>query len=254
MSPNATVGQTIGATHVTIHYSRPAVRGRQVFGDLQKYGEVWRLGANEATTVTFTHDVTIEGKPLKAGTYALMAIPNSDRWTIIVNSHANQWGAYAYKPEHDLLRVDVTPVSAPHQEQFSLSFEDITHTSATLNIRWHGVRVPVRIETNTAANVRALMTEKVASTKDGKEYYWFARQAYGSDFMIDEAIEWAKKSLEYEQSYDRLAIMARLQAKAGNYPEAVAYAERALKADMSKKTEPGVYPALDKLVVEWKMK
>lgn len=106
-SPKETVKGKIGNTNVEIVYSRPSSRGRTMIGGNEKFGEVWRTGANEATTIEFDKDVKIEGKDLAAGKYALFTIPNENEWTIIFNKEHKQWGAYKYKESDDALRVNV---------------------------------------------------------------------------------------------------------------------------------------------------
>jgi len=105
VSPNALVGQTIGVTEVRIAYGRPSVRGRKIFGGLVPFDEVWRTGANEATTISFSTPVRIEGTSLDAGTYSLFTIPGPETWTLIFNSEPEQWGAYNYDSSKDILRV-----------------------------------------------------------------------------------------------------------------------------------------------------
>lgn len=107
VSPNASVSQTIGTTEITITYGRPAVNGRQVFGGLEQFGEVWRTGANESTAITFSDDVEVEGESIEAGTYSLYSIPGEEEWTIILNSKLS-WGTQ-YDPNEDVTRVKVTP-------------------------------------------------------------------------------------------------------------------------------------------------
>jgi hypothetical protein len=123
-SPPAVVKTTVRGTDITIDYSRPALKGRAVFGEkspLAPVGEVWRTGANEATTFTVSKDVKIEGQTLAAGTYGLFTIPGATEWTIIFNKTAKQWGAYEYKAADDVLRVKVKPKTvATPVEQFTI--------------------------------------------------------------------------------------------------------------------------------------
>ena len=146
-SPNAVVGQTIGTTDVTVTYGRPAVRDRDVFGDLVPYDAVWRTGANEATTVTVSGDVMVEGEPLAAGTYSLFTVPGEDEWTVVLNRTAAQWGAFRYDEAEDALRVTVEPVEIAPQEQFLIAFSDVSADGATMHLHWDTVGVPVRITT-----------------------------------------------------------------------------------------------------------
>lgn len=144
-SPNAAVSQTIGTTVVSITYGSPAVKGREVFGGLEAYGKVWRAGANEATVISFTGDVTVNGEALPAGTYALFAIPGESEWTLIFNGTPNQWGAYDYDAGKDVLRVMVDAQEAPHAEWLRYGFDDLKATSAQAYLHWSTVKVPFTI-------------------------------------------------------------------------------------------------------------
>ncbi|MFB6098104.1 MAG: DUF2911 domain-containing protein [Salinibacter sp.] len=144
VSPNAAVSQTIGTTEVRITYGRPHVKGRTIFGGLVPYGEVWRTGANEATTFSVSSDVMIEGQPLSKGTYSLYTIPGKKQWTIIFNKVANQWGT-EYDSSKDALRVKVTPRSAQHREMMMFFFENVTAKKGTCVLHWAEVQVPFEI-------------------------------------------------------------------------------------------------------------
>lgn len=149
-SPNAGVMATIGTTAVHLHYGRPSVKGRTIFasteGALVPYGQVWRTGANEATTVAFSGDVMIDGSTLPAGVYSLFTIPGEAEWTVIFNRVAQQWGSGRYDAEQDALRAMATPVTAATPaEQFEITFESITDDSAVMVLAWDDVRVPVTI-------------------------------------------------------------------------------------------------------------
>lgn len=145
VSPNASVSQTIGTTIVTINYGRPGVKEREIFGgSLVPFGEVWRTGANESTTIDFSDDVTIEGEELAAGTYSLYTIPGEDQWTIIFNTKVS-WGT-EYDEGQDVLRVQTEPESAEAAEQLMFYFEDLSKNSGTAVLRWDDVKVPFTIE------------------------------------------------------------------------------------------------------------
>lgn len=134
MSPKDTVANVINGVKTEIVYCRPSARGREMIGGKDPYGQVWRTGANEATTISFNKDVLIEGKPLPAGKYALFTIPNENEWVIIFNKTPVQWGAYNYNQSEDALRVKVKAKKAPkfvetftitpEKDQVSLTWED----------------------------------------------------------------------------------------------------------------------------------
>lgn len=133
-------------------YSRPQKKGRVIFGELEPYGKVWRTGANEATEIKFYKDVTFAGKPIMAGTYSLFTIPEKDKWTIILNTELDQWGAYSYKKEKDVLRIDVTPKKTESAvEAFSIMFKDGGDKGADLLIAWDEVMIEVPILVAAAA-------------------------------------------------------------------------------------------------------
>ncbi|MEM0963668.1 MAG: DUF2911 domain-containing protein [Bacteroidota bacterium] len=150
VSPNAGVMTTVGTTDVMVQYGRPSLRDRSYFADgseLAPAGAVWRTGANEAPTITFSDDVMFHGEPVPAGTYALFSIPG-DEWTVILNTTAQQWGAFRYSDAEDQVRIMVDPITdAPMQEQFEIRFADVDTDSATMILHWGTVGVPVMIET-----------------------------------------------------------------------------------------------------------
>lgn len=145
-SKNGMAMQKIGDTDVHVTYGRPQVKGRTVFGELEPFGKVWRAGANEATTVTFSTDVKVNGEDLAAGTYAYFIIPQKEgEWTVIFNKEANQWGAFNHDKSKDALRVMAAPEKADHQEELLIAFEDVSDTEGTLYLHWAMTKVPVTI-------------------------------------------------------------------------------------------------------------
>lgn len=147
VSPKAGVSQTVGITNISVTYSRPGVKGRTIWGELVSYDKIWRAGADEATAISFSADVTIEGQNLPAGKYSFFTIPGKDKWTIIFNKVAEQWGSYNYDQTQDALRVEVNPYEGSFVEWLRFSFEDLTKESATLILEWEKLKVPVKIGT-----------------------------------------------------------------------------------------------------------
>jgi hypothetical protein len=146
-SPAAKVSQQIGTTMVTVEYSSPAVKKRKIWGELVPEGKVWRTGANASTKVTFSKDVTVAGKTVPAGTYALLSIPNSKSWTVILNKDTTLGGNVdKYKEAEDVARVTVTPRSISARERLTFIFSDVTDDSATLDLEWDKVRVAIPIK------------------------------------------------------------------------------------------------------------
>jgi Protein of unknown function (DUF2911) len=155
ISPKAEVSQTIGFTEVSISYSRPGVKGRKIWGGLVPYNKVWRMGANEATKVTFSTDVKVNSKKLKKGAYAFFAIPTEKEWILIFNNIHDQWGAFTYNEAKDALRIKVKPVKGDYTEWLYYSFTNMVvkkrgnPNSAVVNLNWENLRVPFTVETIT---------------------------------------------------------------------------------------------------------
>lgn len=164
VSPNATVSQNIGTTVVTVTYGRPGIKGRTYFAEgstLAPAGEVWRTGANESTTITFSDDVNFGGEEVEAGTYTLFTIPNGDEWTVILNSNLKRedgtpaWGAYGYDEANDVVRVPAALVNneAPMMEYFLIYFDALSKDNSGynprnlvhLNLHWGTTNVAVAI-------------------------------------------------------------------------------------------------------------
>ena len=229
-SPKASVMQTIGLTDMTITYSRPGVKGRQIWGALVPYGTVWRTGANEATTISFSDDVTINGQPLPKGTYSLHTIPGRDQWTIIFNKVANQWGSFKYDMAQDALRVTARPEKSPFQEWLSFDVTQTSADAATVAMRWENVAVPFTVSTNTTQKVvsdaRALVSG--AKADDWKTPYRAASWAIDNGVNVDEGSKWLDQSLKANENIQNLFLKARLQARQGDRAGAMVTAERAI--------------------------
>lgn len=142
-SPVALAAYKDESNYIKLVYGQPFKKGRTIFGNLAKWGQVWRTGANEATEITFTRDMKFDGKVCRAGTYTLFTIPNPDKWTIILNADLGQWGAYSYKPDRDVLRFDVPPRKSEQVfEALTFKFNE-TDAGADLVMHWDDVMVSI---------------------------------------------------------------------------------------------------------------
>jgi hypothetical protein len=141
-SPKAEVSGKAGNANVKIVYCQPSAKGRKIMGGLVPYGEVWRTGANEATTIEFDKPVKVEGKELAAGKYSLFTIPGENEWTIIFNKESNQWGAYKYKDTDDVLRVTVKPTKT---DSFVETFT-IDTGKDKVNLKWENTAVAFNVK------------------------------------------------------------------------------------------------------------
>ena len=228
-SPKASVLQAIGVTDVTILYSRPGVKGRPIWGTLVPWDKVWRTGANEATAITFSNDVTVEGQKLAAGTYALATIPTANEWTLIFNSDANQWGAFSYDEKKDVLRVKVKPQAADFREWMTFEVPEISADSAKIVLRWEKIAVPFTVATDTKSNTMAGIRTSLGAAKpdDWRIRYNAANYAWNNGNAAD-AQKWLDESLKINENVRNLWLKAQMQAKAGDKTAAKATAAAAL--------------------------
>ena len=229
-SPAATLKQTIGLTDMTITYSRPGVKGRKIWGDLVPYDKVWRTGANEATTIAFSDDVTINGQPLPKGTYSLHTIPGPEQWTIIFNKVATQLGSFNYDQAQDALRVTAKPHADELNEWMTFSVPALTPDSATVEIKWERLAVPFTVGTNTSQKSLAEIRNAVAAAapNDWRTPFRGASYAVDNGVGLDEASKWVDQSIKADENINNLYLKARLLARQGDRTGAIAMAERAI--------------------------
>jgi hypothetical protein len=239
-SPNATVSQTVGVTEITIKYSRPGVKDRQIWGKLVPYGEVWRTGANENTTIKFSTPVKIDGHELAAGIYGLQTIPNADDWTVIFSKDADEWGAFSYKQEDDALRIQAKPQPAELRERMAFDFDDVTDTTAKVVLHWEKLRVPFTVEVDTPTLVAA----KVKKAVSWQTPYQAANYCIQNNTCLDDASRWLDASIALEGNYNNLRAKAMLLAKK-NDPAAAGYAQRALAAAKTLQQAPAAQQIKD---------
>ncbi len=230
-SPEASVTQTVGLTEIAVHYHRPAVNKRKVWGDLVPYGEVWRAGANENTMIAVSSPVTVEGKPLPAGTYGLHMIPTEKEWTVVFSKMSNAWGSFSYDAKEDALRVTVTPTKAPFEERLSYSLDNPTNRSVTIVLRWEETAVPVRIEVDTPSVVVESLRTQLRGLPRFSWQGWNQAAAYclRNDVNLAEALDWSDRSIRLNENFQNLRTKAGLLEKKGDTKTAEALRTKSLQ-------------------------
>jgi hypothetical protein len=229
-SPACTLKQRVGLTDIDIVYSRPGMKGRQIFGGLVPYGEVWRTGANNATKVTFSTPVKLNGNEIPAGTYALFTIPGETEWTIIINKGADQWGAFQYDQKADLVRFKVTPVTlAEHIETFTIEFNHIRDESAVLNLVWDDVVVPIKLEMDVATKLVPQIEAAMAGEGNNKPYYQAAMFYYDQGLDLQKASKWIDAAIAQRPAHYMVYLKAQILAKLGDKEGAIAAAKRSIE-------------------------
>ena len=239
VSPNSTLTQTVGLTDITIKYSRPGVKGRQIWGGLVPYDTIWRTGANEATVITFSDDVLINGQKLAKGDYALFTIPHKDQpWDVVFNSQAEQWGAFTHDKTKDVLTVTAKPEKADFREWMEFEVPEMTTDTAKIAVRWENVAVPFTVDT--MSTEKAMTAAKQAVS--GVERSRWTLPLSAADFAfqngkMDEAKMWLDQALAVSENTRTLWLKARMEQKQGKKAEAKKSVDAALaKATDAEKT------------------
>jgi hypothetical protein len=229
-SQHAVVTQRIGITDVSINYHRPLVNKRKIWGSVVPYGDVWRAGANENTTIAFSDPVNIEGKTLPKGTYGLHMIPGENEWTVIFSRNSTSWGSFTYDQKEDALRVAVKPQSAEFHEALTYDFDDVKPDSSTVTLRWEKVAVPFKVAVNLNDVVQQSLNQQLRGLS---QYTWFgwddaATYLVDNKGNLDEALKYSNKSIENEERYENLFTKSRILDAMGRKDEATAAQNKAL--------------------------
>ncbi len=230
-SQHAVVTQRIGITDITINYHRPLVNDRKVWGNLVPYGQVWRAGANENTTITFSDPVTIEGKPLDRGTYGLHMIPNADEWTVIFSKNSTSWGAFTYKQDEDALRVNVKPQTAEMHNALTYDFDDVKQDSTVVELEWEKVAVPFKVAVDVHSLVEASLKNQLRNLSQYTWISWDDAATYLLTEKIDYdvALNYANKSIENEDRYENELTKSKLLEALNRKDDSLAAQKRALE-------------------------
>ena len=231
-SQHATVLQKVGITDIKVNYHRPLVKGRQIWGKVVPYDAVWRAGANENTTISFSDAVSVEGKPLDAGTYGLHMIPGEKEWIVIFSKNSTSWGAFTYKQDEDALRVTVKPQAAAFREALAYDFDDIKDDSATLTMSWEKLAVPVKIGVNTKELVQASLHKQL---RGFAQYTWdgwddAANYLLANKLSMDDALNYCDRSIQVEERFDNLFTKSKVLTAMGKKDDA----DKTLNAALAK--------------------
>lgn len=247
-SSTQSIIQDFGLGKINLVYSRPDVKGRKIFGGMEPYGTVWRTGANSATVITFSDDVTMEGNKIPAGEYGLFSIPGEQEWTIIISKQPKQWGAYTYKATDDFLRFKVkTEHLAQLTETMTLAFTNVTPTACDLQMLWEHSGFVIHMTTDIDAKVMARIDS--AMHTDKKPYYDAVIYYYNNNKDMNKALAWATE-MEKDKSIPPFVPKlwkARVLLKKGDKAAAIETAQAGAKIAAELKT--GEYVRLNNEVI-----
>ena len=251
-SPKASVMQTVGLTDITIDYSSPGVKGRTIWGEVVPFDAIWRAGANAATKITFSRDVTINGTNVSKGSYSVFVIPSKTAdWIVVLNKNATA-STGEYKKEEDLLRLNVKPQTVPMRERLAYSFSDFNDAVATINLEWEKVRVSLNVNVDTEKQT----LESINSTLGGtwRQYANAARYMLENKKDYETGMKYIAQSLQLKEDWFNQWIKAELLAAKNNFKEAHEIAQKA--KELGDKNPDGFFykKEVEKAIKEWSEK
>lgn len=272
VSPDRGIYKKIGYTEVDIKYGSPAVKNREVWGHMAAYDQVWRAGANYATTIEFSEDVQIEGQALEKGKYALFIIPReADKWTIIFNTTSKQWGAFRYDDSEDALRVDVLPQTGPHQEHLTYQIEHLGFEYGIITMAWERIRLTFEVKTEYLKVLAQLIDERVSNADESLKWVIYLQ---GAEYLAQQnkdiplALQWintsenlaAKVSEWNKQFYPKAYVLghvywtkAKLLALNNDLAGALKYAQQLkdIQGDYTFYKKKQEAEGIDELIQQW---
>jgi hypothetical protein len=247
-SPGCTIKQRVGLTDIEIVYSRPGMKGRQIFGALVPFGEVWRTGANNATKITFSTPVKLNGQDVAAGSYALYTIPGEDEWTIILNKGVGKSGTQ-YDEKEDVIRFKTTPVHFANTsiETFTIEFNHILDDSAVINLVWDKTVAPIKLQLDVVSSLLSQIDTVMASDSKNKPYFQAAAFYYDHGQDLKKANEWVDAAIKQREAYYIVNLKAKILAKLGDKEGAIAAAKHSSELAVQAK-EPSYVKVNDDLI------
>ncbi len=242
-STTQTIKQDFGLGSIELSYSRPGMKGRKVFGDLVPFGKIWRTGANQATTITFSDDVIIGGTAVKAGKYGLVSIPDKDNWTFIITKQLDITSPAAYKAENDVVKVMARPMAMKDaMENFTMQFANVKSNSCELHIMWENTAVSLPMSADVDSKVMAQIDNLI--NKDNKPYFNAAMYYLENGKDLSKALTWFDKALEQNpKAFWVHHQKANCLAKLGKKADAIASANKSI--ELAKEAKNDDYVALN---------
>lgn len=251
-SPSSKLSQTVGLTDVEVKYSRPSMRGRKVFGNLVPYGKVWRTGANENTTITFSDDITINNDTLKKGTYAIYTKPNADKWEVIFYKDSKNWGNPREWSDAKVALKAIVPVQKMPMpiETFTITLDDLKSDRATLGMLWENIYVGVPFNVPTEAKAEASI-KKVMAGPSANDYFNASKYYKDNGKDLNQALTWVDKAITSRpNAFWMVREKALILAKMGKKKEAIATAKKSM--ELAEKAGNAGYVKMNKdSIAEW---
>lgn len=254
-SPTATIIQKVGVSDISVEYSRPGAKGREIFGDLVPYGKIWRTGANKATKITFNEDCIFGGEKIKKGSYSLFTIPDMDVWSVLLNNDTELWGVGDYDKKKQVCNIETKVInSKDFTESFTIEFGKFKSFSSTMSLKWANTQIDIVIESKSSKEkILKDYKELLNNGPSANDYYNGAKFVADNARDYEAALEWINIAIEKRKdAFWMMYHKARILSLIGNEEEAVYLAINTMKMASKKEDDYGYIKRCEKLIKDIK--
>lgn len=254
-SPTATIIQKVGVSDISVEYSRPGAKGREIFGDLVPYGKIWRTGANKATKITFNEDCIFGGEKIKKGSYSLFTIPDMDVWSVLLNNDTELWGVGDYDKKKQVCNIETKVInSKDFTESFTIEFGKFKSFSSTMSLKWANTQIDIVIESKSSKEkILKDYKELLNNGPSANDYYNGAKFVADNARDYEAALEWINIAIEKRKdAFWMMYHKARILSLIGNNEEAVYMAINTMKMASKKEDDYGYIKRCEKLIKDIK--
>ena len=255
-SPTATITQKVGVSNISVEYSRPGVKEREIFGGLVSYGKMWRTGANKATKITFDENCIFGGAKIKKGSYSLFTIPGKKQWTVVLNKNTEQWGVGEYDEKNQVCIIVAKVIETKDfTESFTIDFGTFKSFSAIMSLKWANTKIDIELKSLAAKEIEKQFLELLTKGPSANDYYNGAKFFADNTSEYDMALEWINTAIEKRpEAFWMQFHKARILNKMGSKKESISVAEKVISLAKEKKDDYGYIKRSEDLIKSIKSK
>ena len=255
-SPTATITQKVGVSNISVEYSRPGAKEREIFGGLVSYGKMWRTGANKATKITFNENCVFGGAKVKKGSYSLFTIPGEKEWTVVLNKNTELWGVGEYDEKNQVCSVVCKAIETKDfTESFTIDFGTFQSFSAIMSLKWANTKIDIKIESLAAKKLEKQYLELLTKGPSASDYYNGAKFFADNTSEYEMALEWINTAIDKRPDAFWMQFhKARILKKMGNKKESISVAEEVIALAKEKKDDYGYIKRSEDLIKSMKSK
>ena len=255
-SPTVTITQTVGVSNISVEYSRPGAKEREIFGGLVSYGKMWRTGANKATKITFNENCVFGGAKVKKGSYSLFTIPGEKEWTVVLNKNTELWGVGEYDEKNQVCSIVSKAIETKDfTESFTIDFGTFQSFSAIMSLKWANTKIDIKIESLAAKKLEKQYLELLTKGPSASDYYNGAKFFADNTSEYEMALEWINTAIDKRPDAFWMQFhKARILKKMGNKKESISVAEEVIALAKEKKDDYGYIKRSEDLIKSMKSK